>query len=48
MRNTPEGIYAINSSEYSAIELPSISEVRRKDFMFYGGRNLFPKINRII
>ena len=43
MRNTPEGIYAINSSEYSAIELPSISEVRGKDFMFYGGRNLFPQ-----
>ena len=43
MRNTPEGIYAINSSEFNAIETPSISEVRGKDFMYFGGRNLFPQ-----
>lgn len=43
MRNTPEGIYAINSSEFNAIELPNISEVRGKDYMSYGGKNLFPQ-----
>ena len=43
MRTTPEGIYAINGSKFQAIELPSIREVRNKDYMFYGGLNLFPQ-----
>ena len=43
MRNTPEGIYAVNSSEFNAIEIPNISEVRGKEYMYFGGRNLFPE-----
>ena len=43
MRSTPEGIYAINGSKFQAIELPDIREVRNKDYMFYGGLNLFPQ-----
>jgi len=43
MRSTPEGIYAINGSEFKAIELPDIKEVRGKDYMFYGAQNLFPQ-----
>ena len=43
MRSTPEGIYAINGSEFSAIELPLIHEVRGKEYMYYGEDNLFPQ-----
>jgi len=43
MRSTPEGIYSIKGSEFSAIELPKIKEVRGKDYMFYGEANLFPQ-----
>tara|TARA_R100000541_G_scaffold85_3_gene256 strand:+ start:107 stop:1282 length:1176 start_codon:yes stop_codon:yes gene_type:complete len=43
MRNTPEGIYAVNSSEFNAIETPTIAEVRGKEYMYYGGKNLFPQ-----
>jgi hypothetical protein len=43
MRNTPEGIYSIKGSEFQAIELPEIKEVRGKDYIYYGGDNLFPQ-----
>jgi hypothetical protein len=43
MRTTPEGIYAINGAKFQAIELPDVHEVRGKDFMFFGARNLFPQ-----
>ena len=43
MRNTPEGIYSIKGSEFQAIELPDIREVRSKDYMYYGNLNLFPQ-----
>lgn len=43
MRNTPEGIYSIKGSEFQAIELPDIREVRSKDYMYYGALNLFPQ-----
>ena len=43
MRNTPEGIYSIKGSEFQAIELPDIKEVRSKDYMYYGNLNLFPQ-----
>ena len=32
MRNTPEGIYAVNGSKFQAIELPTIRDVRNKDY----------------
>ena len=43
MRSTPEGIYAVNGSKFQAVELPEIHEVRGKDYMYYGGKNLFPQ-----
>jgi hypothetical protein len=43
MRTTPEGIYAINGAKFQAIELPDVHEVRGKDYMFFGARNLFPQ-----
>jgi len=42
MRSTPEGIYAINGSQFQAVELPNIKEVRGKEFMYYGELNMFP------
>ena len=43
MRNTPEGLYAIQGSSFAAINPPNIREVRGKDYMFYGELNLFPQ-----
>ena len=43
MRSTPEGIYSVKGSEFQAIEAPSIHEVRGKDYIFYGEKNLFPQ-----
>lgn len=43
MRSTPEGIYAINASQFGAIDVPEIKEVRGKEFMYYGENNLFPQ-----
>lgn len=43
MRSTPEGIYSIKGSNFQAIELPDIREVRSKDYMYYGALNLFPQ-----
>ena len=43
MRQTPEGIYAVKGSQFAAIELPLIKEVRGKDYMYYGEANLFPQ-----
>ena len=43
MRSTPEGIYSIKGSNFQAIELPDIREVRSKEYMFYGALNLFPQ-----
>ena len=43
MRSTPEGIYSIKGSTFSAIELPNIKEVRGKEYMYYGELNLFPQ-----
>ena len=42
MRTTPEGIYAINGAQFRAVEVPTIQEVRNKDYMYYGQKNLFP------
>ena len=43
MRNTPEGLYAIQGSNFAAINPPSVREVRGKDYMYYGDLNLFPQ-----
>lgn len=43
MRTTPEGIYSIQGSNFRAIELPNIKEVRGKEYMYYGDKNLFPQ-----
>ena len=43
MRSTPEGIYSIQGSSFQAIELPNIHEVRGKEYMYFGAKNLFPQ-----
>lgn len=43
MRNTPEGIYAVKGAQFQAIEIPTIHDIRGKDFMYYGEQNLFPE-----
>ena len=43
MRTTPEGFYSVAGAQFNAIELPDIHEVRGKDFMYFGGKNLFPQ-----
>ena len=39
----PEQLYAIKGQTFTAIELPVISEVRGKEYMRFGGDNLFPQ-----
>ncbi len=44
MRNTnPESLYSIKGQAFTALELPVISEVRGKEYMRFGGDNLFPQ-----
>ena len=43
MRTTPESIYSVKGSAFQAIELPNIHEVRGKDYMSFGAKNLFPQ-----
>ena len=44
MRNTnPETLYSIKGAAFTALELPVISEVRGKEYMRFGGDNLFPQ-----
>ena len=42
MRNLPENMYALNASNFAAIELPIIKEVQSKDWVFFGEKNLYP------
>ena len=42
MRTTPEGIYSIQGAQFRAVEVPTIQEVRNKEYMYYGQKNLFP------
>ena len=39
----PESLYSIKGQAFTALELPVISEVRGKDYMRFGGDNLFPQ-----
>ena len=41
-RNLPESLYSIKGSQFEAFELPQIKEIRGKDYMYYGKKNLFP------
>ena len=43
MRNVPEGLYSIKGQAFEALDLPNIKEVRGKEYMYYGDRNLFPQ-----
>ena len=45
-RNLPESLYSIKGATFKAFELPSIKEVRGKNYMYYGEQNLFP--NKLI
>ena len=39
----PETLYSIKAGQFEAVELPAVSEVRGKDYMKYGNKNLFPQ-----
>ena len=43
MRNVPEGLYSIKGQSFEALDLPNIKEVRGKEYMYYGDKNLFPQ-----
>lgn len=43
MRNVPEGLYSIKGQAFEALDLPNIREVRGKEYMYYGEKNLFPQ-----
>ena len=42
-RNLPESLYSIKGSSFDAFELPQIKDIRGKDYMYYGKKNLFPQ-----
>ena len=41
MRNTPEGLYSVKGSKFEAMDLPNIKEVKNKEYVYYGDKNLF-------
>ena len=43
MRNLPENLYSIKGHNFDAFELPQVKEVRGKEYMYYGAKNLFPQ-----
>jgi len=43
MSRVPETLYSIKTGNFSASELPKISEVRGKEWMQFGHKNLFPQ-----
>lgn len=43
MSRIPESLYSVKASQFEAVELPQIKEVRGKDWMGYGAKNLFPQ-----
>jgi len=43
MKDKNTNLYALKGSEFQAIELPAIREVRGKDYMAFGADNLFPQ-----
>ena len=43
MRNIPEGLYSIKGGKFEALDLPNIKEVRGKEYVYYGDKNLFPQ-----
>ena len=42
-RYNPESLYKVKGANFEAIDLPQIKESRGKDWMLYGGNNLFPQ-----
>ena len=39
----PETLYSVKGAQFSAVELPVVKEVRGKDYMKFGDKNLFPQ-----
>ena len=39
----PETLYSVKGAQFSAVELPKVSEVRGKEWMKFGDKNLFPQ-----
>jgi hypothetical protein len=39
----PEGLYSIKGGKFEALDLPTIKEVRNKEYVYYGEKNLFPQ-----
>lgn len=43
MSRIPETLYSIKASQFEAVELPQIKEVKGKEWMGYGAKNMFPQ-----
>lgn len=43
MSRIPETLYSIKAGQFEAVELPKITEVRGKEWMSFGKKNLFPQ-----
>ena len=43
MSRVPETLYSVKGAQFSAVELPVVKEVRGKDYMKFGDKNLFPQ-----
>ena len=43
MSRIPESLYSIKAGSFTAVELPKIKEVKGKDWMGFGAKNLFPQ-----
>lgn len=43
MSRIPETLYSVKGAQFSAVELPKISEKRGSDYMKFGDKNLFPQ-----
>jgi capsid portal protein len=43
MRSTPEGLYSVKGSQFEAMQLPVIREIRSKEWMQFGTDNLYPQ-----
>lgn len=43
MRSTPEGLYSVKGSQFEAMQLPEIREIRGKEWMQFGTDNLYPQ-----
>jgi len=42
MRNLPENMYAVQGSQFAALDLPEVKELNNKEWVYFGKKNLYP------